>query len=95
VTARLQIILCSSDFCSVKKSQGKKIRKKFGQRVRHLRKQQNISQAQLAFESGLSREQISRIERGIKNVSLETIVSLSIGFDIPLKDLCDFEIGEK
>lgn len=75
----------------MKKSLGKKIRKGFGQKVRQIRKFQKISQAQLAFESGLSREQISRIENGIKNVSMETLVSLSFGFNIPLKELCDFE----
>lgn len=63
----------------------------FGKRVKQLRKDQNITQDQLAFESELSREEISRIESGKKNVALETSLALATGFCISLKELFDFE----
>jgi transcriptional regulator with XRE-family HTH domain len=67
---------------------------RFGQRVRQLRKAQNITQSQLAFEAELSREEISRIERGKTNMLFETNLALSIGFGIKLKELFDFEYEE-
>lgn len=67
----------------------------FGKRVRQLRKDQNITQDQLAFESELSREEISRIESGKKNVALETSLALAKGFCIPLKELFDFEYAKQ
>ena len=63
----------------------------FGQRVKRLRKEQNITQSQLAFEAELSREQISRIERGKTNTGLQTNLALSVGFGIKLKELFDIE----
>lgn len=78
----------------MKRNIRKKIRLKFGQRVKQLRISQKITQSQLAFESELSREGISRIERGEKNASLETSFALSIGFGITLKELFDFEYEE-
>lgn len=86
-----RIIKVLFDFCRVNKKQRKKILVEFGQRVKQLRKDQNITQDQLAFESELSREEISRIEGGKKNVALETNLALAIGFGITLKELFDFE----
>ena len=82
------------DFCWVNIALRKKTRQKFGQRVKQLRKIQDITQDQLAFESELSREEISRIESGVKNPSFETIIALASGFDIPLKELFDFDYME-
>jgi transcriptional regulator with XRE-family HTH domain len=67
------------------------IRLKFGQRVKQLRKVQKITQRKLAFKSKLSREEISRIERGEKNVALLTSIALSKGFGIILKELYNFK----
>jgi transcriptional regulator with XRE-family HTH domain len=52
---------------------------------------QNISQAQLAFESGLSKEQISRIESGQKNVTLDTLLVIVEVLEIPIRKLFEFE----
>jgi transcriptional regulator with XRE-family HTH domain len=79
----------------VKNNPKKEILLKFGQRVKQLRKEQKITQSQLAFESELSREQISRIEREGKNVYMETNIALSIGFGITLKELFDFEYEQE
>lgn len=67
------------------------IRLKFGQRVRQLRKAQKITQGKLASKSNLSREEIGRIERGLKNLGLETSYALSIGLGITLEELFKFK----
>lgn len=64
--------------------------KKFGIKIRKHRLSQTISQEQLAFESGLTREYINKIENGKVNISLKNIISISKALDIPLKDLLDF-----
>lgn len=52
---------------------------RFGQRVKQLRKAQNITQSQLAFEAELSREHISRMEHGKMNIGLETAILFMLG----------------
>ena len=69
-------------------------RKAFGQRVKKLRKLQGITQDQLAYESELSRSEIARVENGTRGASFETILAISKGFDLPLKELLDFEFME-
>lgn len=44
--------------------------KKFGERLKELRKERSISQEQLAFKADLHRTYISSIERGEQNISL-------------------------
>ncbi|MDI6738877.1 MAG: helix-turn-helix transcriptional regulator [Candidatus Edwardsbacteria bacterium] len=62
------------------------IKIQFGQRIRQLRKQQGITQEELGFRANLHSTHIGMIERGVKNVSLETIEKLSdaLGVSISL-----------
>lgn len=62
----------------------------FGLRIKNLRKKQNITQKQLAFEVGISDMQIRRIEKGEINTSLSVIVGLSVSLNISLKELFDY-----
>ena len=50
-----------------------KLQKLFGNAVREQRKARNLSQEELALESGLSLTYIGEVERGEKMASLETI----------------------
>jgi len=59
---------------------------KFGDNLRKIRVAQSISQQQLAFESGLSREYINRIENGKVNISLKNIVAIANILNIAPKD---------
>jgi len=86
-TVQPHVISCHLDFCCVKQKDSKMICKKFGQRVKQLRKEQGITQNQLAFESELSREAISRIELGKKNPSLVTSTAISVGLAISMHEL--------
>ena len=54
----------------------------FGNKVRELRLQQGLSQDELAFYCGMDRPQITKIEQGKVNVTLETIERLSQALQI-------------
>jgi len=59
------------------------VRRRFGTSVRRLRSRQRISQEELAGRAGLHRTYVSDIERGARNVSLESIDKLARALDIP------------
>jgi transcriptional regulator with XRE-family HTH domain len=65
------------------------IEKKFGEKVRTLRKQINISQEELAFRAGLHKNYVSDVECGRRNVSLKAIEQFAEGLDVSLKELMD------
>lgn len=64
--------------------------RKFGERIRALRKQLDISQEELGFRTGLDRTYISGIERGERNPSLNNIGKLARELKKSLKELFSF-----
>ena len=68
-----------------------KIEMRFGQRVKELRLKQNISQEELAFRCGLSKNYISDVERGTRNISLKSIEKIADGLAIRIKELFGFK----
>jgi len=62
----------------------------FGNRVKSLRNYRMISQLELSILSGIDRTQISKIESGKINVTLETIDKLSRALNIPISTLLNF-----
>jgi len=70
------------------------INKDFGERVKELRKKYLMSQDELSDKSGIRREQISKIENGQINVTLNTIDRLRKAFNLSIGDLMDFNISE-
>ena len=56
----------------------------FGKRIRELRLQENISQEELGFRCQLSKNYISDVERGTRNVSLKAIEKLALGLKVPM-----------
>ena len=62
-------------------------RYRLGVRVRDLRKAQKLTQEQLGFMTGMDRSYISRIERGVCNASIDNLVILSRGLDLPFYEL--------
>jgi transcriptional regulator with XRE-family HTH domain len=75
----------------VKSKPNKKLLKALGKRVRDLREEQGISQAQLGYESGVHRDQIGRIELGKQAASITVLSGIATTFGIKLKELLDFE----
>ena len=58
-----------------------------GKKIRNERKKQKISQAQLAFESEIPREQIVRIEKAQGNPTIKTLLKITNALNIQLKEL--------
>lgn len=63
------------------------IKKKFGDRMRQIRKQVRISQEELAFRAKLHRTYISDVERGSRNISLENIEKIAFALGVKSQDL--------
>jgi len=58
---------------------------KFGKIVREMRLKRNWTQDYLAAELGVDAAFISRIERGMKNPSLETVLRLASALNVKLR----------
>ena len=67
------------------------LRKKFGNRLKQLRKYRGLTQEQLAERLDLSVEMVSFMERGIHGPSFETLGRLSEVLQLPVQDLFAFE----
>lgn len=68
-----------------------KICQKFGNRVRELRSTKGMTQEDLASLSGLSRQYIGDVERGIRNISLINIEKIAMALKIPVSELFNFK----
>jgi transcriptional regulator with XRE-family HTH domain len=63
------------------------IRKRFGKRIKELRKARGLSHEELARLSGLDENYISGIEKGESDISIEMIQKLSIAFKINISEI--------
>lgn len=66
------------------------LRKKFGIRVRELRKALGLSQEDLGFKANIHRTYIGAVERGEQNVSLDNIGRLAKHLKVSLFELFKF-----
>lgn len=66
------------------------LRRRFGERLRELRKQAGLSQEQLAERAHLSVDFVSLMERGINAPSFETLEKLSEALGVPVREFFDF-----
>lgn len=65
----------------------------FGKRLKHLRLEKSLSYRQLAQNCNLDYSDISKIEKGERNVQLSTILELARGLGIQPKELFDFKMS--
>jgi len=65
------------------------IKKKFGNRVKTLRKERGWSQEKLAFYAHLDRTYIPGIEKGERNISIIVIEKIAKALKIEIKNLFD------
>lgn len=63
----------------------------FGDRIKQLRLQKNISQEKLSFLTGFHRTYIGMIERGERNISLSNIAVFAKVFEINISQLLDLK----
>ncbi len=64
----------------------------FGNLVKNIRIERNLSQEMLANDANIPINQIGRIERAEINTSIITIVKIAKALQINIKDLFDFEM---
>ena len=65
-----------------------------GNRIKEIRKSQNLTQMELAIKIENHDEQIGRIEWAEVNVSASMLYLISKGLEISLPELFDFEVEE-
>ncbi|HHB1654675.1 MULTISPECIES: helix-turn-helix domain-containing protein [Bacillus cereus group] len=61
--------------------------KKLGERIRFLRREQKLSQERLGELSNIHTNHIGAIERGEKNVTIESLAKITNGLGITLEEL--------
>jgi len=63
------------------------ILKKFGEKVREIRKDKEMSQEELAYKANLHRTYIGMIERAEKNITLVNIEKIATALGVKIKKL--------
>lgn len=66
--------------------------KLFGEHIETLRNKQNLSFRQLAQRCDLDYSDISKIEKGERNIQLSSVLQLAKGLAIHPKELFDFDV---
>ena len=69
--------------------------KAFGEHLRKLRKKQGMTMIELAFEADVEYSQIAKIERGLLNTTISTILVLSQALKVKPADLLQFNFSPK
>lgn len=64
---------------------------KVGQNIRKIREGENISQQELAALCNFEKSNMSRIEAGRTNLTLKTLLSISMALSVSIKELVDFD----
>ena len=67
---------------------------KFGNRVRELRKEKNLSQEDLSYKADLHRTYIGMIERAEKNITLANIEKIANALGTSIDNLLKFDNGK-
>ncbi|WP_372352677.1 helix-turn-helix domain-containing protein [Streptomyces sp. KL116D] len=62
-------------------------RRAIGDRIRAARLHANLTQEGLAERAGLDRQAVNRIEQGHASPYVDTLISIAIALDVPLRDL--------
>ncbi len=59
----------------------------FGEVLQEIRKERNLSQEKLGFESGYHRNFIGLLERGVKSPSLSTLMDIAETLGVPASEV--------
>lgn len=62
-------------------------RREFGNRVRNLRQERDLSQEELADKARLHRNYVGDIERGVRSVGLDSILALAQALEVSAAEL--------
>lgn len=66
---------------------GSSVCEAFGQNLRAVRKSKGFSQERLAYESGIDRSYVGKVERGQVNLTIDMLYKLSACLECSPKDL--------
>ncbi|MFP3598647.1 helix-turn-helix domain-containing protein [Chryseobacterium sp. SIMBA_029] len=66
--------------------------KSFGKRIETLRNKKNLSLRQLSQNCDIDYSDISKIEKGLRNIQMSTVLELARGLEVTAKELFDFDI---
>ncbi|MGH7489152.1 MAG: helix-turn-helix transcriptional regulator, partial [bacterium] len=61
------------------------VARRFGENLRRVRRQADISQEELGFRSGLHRTEVGLLERGARVPRLDTLLKLAAGLGIRIE----------
>jgi len=64
---------------------------KLGKRIKFLRESQKMTQLDLGIMCQNHAEQIGRVERGQHNVTVCSLLKISLALNVTLKDIFDFD----
>lgn len=64
---------------------------KIGDKIKEARKQNGISQQDLAAQCNFEKTNMSRIEAGRTNITIKTLYKISLALKVKIKDLVDVE----
>jgi len=63
-----------------------------GERIAQLRKAKKLSQQKFSYEAEIERSYLTHIEKGRKNLSIDTLTKIAEALDISLKEFFDAEV---
>lgn len=58
-----------------------------GKKIRRMRKEQGLSQEALAYESGIDRAYLGKIERGEKNITVLKLFQICDTLEVSIREL--------
>jgi transcriptional regulator with XRE-family HTH domain len=67
----------------------------FGMHLKALRKEKGLTLRGLALEADMEHSQLSKIERGINNPTISTVLALSKALEISIQQMFDFKFPTK
>jgi transcriptional regulator with XRE-family HTH domain len=74
------------------KKKKKEVLAKFGENLKALRLQKNLSYRELAARCDVDHSDIKKYEDGLKNLTLITIVDLAMGLEVEVRELVGFDL---
>lgn len=66
-----------------------------GANIKEIRKQKKMTQEELAEKCGLQTSYLAGVERGDRNITLQTLEKITVGLDINAKDLFELDTPMK
>ena len=70
----------------------KKALKKFGENLRKLRNEKGLSLREMSYACSIDNSKIAKIEKGKINITLTTLLQLSVALEIHPSTLLDYEL---